>query len=90
MVIPALITASTDHALRGAPMGVYVWLICHRLDVESWRPVKFYAMAHELAIKPHTAARAMRLLSDGGYIERRGSRGAGFEYRLRMTRASAP
>jgi len=85
MVIPALVSASTDARLRGAPMGVYVWLLCHHLDVEAWRPLKFYAMARELGVKPHTAGRAVRVLLAAGYLDRRGANAGDYEYRLRLT-----
>lgn len=88
MVIPAMVTAATDPRLRGAPMGVYVWLVCHRLDVTAFRTCKVDALVHALQIRRSTAGRAMRALVDAGYIERRGQPATGYEYRLILTRPS--
>ncbi|RTL04198.1 MAG: hypothetical protein EKK62_16790 [Acidimicrobiia bacterium] len=88
MVIPAMVSASTDQRLRGAPLGVYVWLVCHRLDLQEYRALKIDGLAVSLRVKRHTASRALHLLVDGGYIERRGVPQTGYEYRLRYTRAA--
>lgn len=78
----ALARASEDARLRGAPLHVYLWLSCHHLDVEAWRPVKLAGLAAVLKIKRHTASRALRVLVEGGYVVRRGQAATGYEYRL--------
>lgn len=78
----ALARAAEDERLRGAPLGVYLWLACHHLDVEAWRPVKLTGIATVLRIKRHTASRALRVLVEGGYVARRGQAATGYEYRL--------
>lgn len=88
MVIPALVEASTDPRLRGAPLGVYVWLICHRLDFTHYKPLKIDGLAVSLQVKRDTASRALRLLVDGGYLDRRGVAQSGYEYRLWWTRTA--
>ena len=86
--MPALVTASTDQRLRGAPIGVYLWLVCHHLDFEAYRALKIDGLATSLRVKRHTASRALRVLVEGGYVERRGRQATGYEYRLRWTRAA--
>ena len=88
MVIPAMVSASTDQRLRGAPLGVYVWLVCQMLDLQEYRPLKIDGVAYGLKVKRDTVSRALRLLVDGGYLERRGQPQTGYEYRLRYTRAT--
>jgi len=90
MVIPALVSASTDARLRGAPMGVYVWLLCHRLDVATFRTCKVDALVYALKVRRSTASRALRALVDCGYLERRGHPATGYEYRLTLTHQSYP
>lgn len=89
MPFPAMVAASDDDRLRGAPLDVYVWLCCHRLDFVEFRGVKVAALAITRRIKPDTASRALRLLVEYGYLERRYEHRAGYEYRLRLTRATA-
>lgn len=84
--MPAMVSASTDQRLRGAPIGVYLWLVCHMLDFEDFRALKIDGLAMSLRVKRHTASRALRLLVDGGYVERRGQQATGYEYRLRWTK----
>lgn len=86
MVIPALVDAATDRQLRGAPLGVYIWLLCHHLDLEDWKPIKINGLAVSLQIKRHTASRALHVLVDRGYLARRGKPEVGYEYKARSTR----
>lgn len=88
MMLPALVTASQDEALRGSPLNVYVWLICHRLDNESYRTVKIEGLAATLKMKPDTVSRAMRLLHERGYLARRYVQREGYAWRLHLTRAA--
>lgn len=89
MLFPALIAASDDDRLRGAPLDVYLWLCCHRLDFVEYRPVKIDGLATSRRIKSDTASRAMRLLVEYGYLERRYQQRRGYDYRLRLTRAES-
>lgn len=82
MVIPALSAAADDTRLRWAPLAVYVWLLCHHLDLQTYRPVKLSGIAIACRLKRHTASRALRVLVERGYIERRGQAATGYEYRL--------
>lgn len=84
-MIPALRDAADDHALRGAPLAVYVWLL-HRLDLHEARPMKVAAIAHALGAKEETASHALRCLVRRGYLERRHTGTRGYVYRLLYTR----
>lgn len=89
MIFPALVSASTDDQLRGAPLDVYLWLCCHRLDFIEYRPVKIGGLATSRRLKSDTASRALRILVERGYIERRYLQREGYTYRLRLTRADS-
>lgn len=84
MTFPALATAAEDRTLKGMPFCVYGWLLCHRLDFEDYCSLKIDGLAQTLQMAPRTASRAVRLLVEGGYIERRLVPGKGYGYRLRM------
>lgn len=86
MILPALVSASNDPALRGAPLEVYVWLVCNFLDIEEYRSVKIYGVARVMKIHRATASRALRRLVHRGYIERRHTGSDGYQYRLRLHR----
>lgn len=86
MTLPALFAASKDRALKGSPITVYVWLIHNLLDVETFKPIKIDGLAAALEMKPETTSRSVRALVDGGYIERRYVKRAGYSYRLRWAR----
>lgn len=83
-MIPALLAAATDRHLHGAPLAYPVLLhLTEVLSLTEFRPVKAWAVADRLHIKPHTAGRALRVLTDRGYLERGedDARGVG-RYRL--------
>jgi len=85
MVIPALRDAAEDHALRGAPLAVYVWAI-HQLDWHEERALKVAVVAHALRIERETAGRALKLLVQRGYLARRHTGTRGYLYRTLYTR----
>jgi predicted transcriptional regulator len=89
MILPALVSASNDPTLRGAPLEVYVWLLCNHLDVEEYRAVKIYGIARVMKLHRATASKALRRLVLRGYIERRHTGPGGYVYRLRLHRPSS-
>jgi DNA-binding IclR family transcriptional regulator len=84
-MIPALRDASEDPALRGSPLAVYVWIL-HQLEPHAFRPVKLDWVATTLSMKRHTVARALRILTARGYLERGRKDGQSPSYRLLVTR----
>lgn len=82
MIPSALVQASEDPALRGAPLAVYIWCL-HNLDALEERPVKVAVVARILRMKETTAYEALTRLATCGYLARghRPQRGAR-HYRL--------
>ena len=67
MITPALLEASTDDQLKGAPKEVFLYL--HgRLSYGEYRPLKPWVAARELKMKENTVGRAMKRLVERGYI----------------------
>jgi len=85
MVIPALVAASDDPALRGAPLAVYVWMLAN-LDLHEPRTVKADALAHTLGMRPHTVGRAFRVLVARGYVAETSRQGRIRRFRLYLSR----
>lgn len=85
MVIPALVSASTDPALRGAPLAVYVWMCAH-LDLHEPRTVKAEALAQALRMRRHTVGHAFRVLVARGYIQETSRVGRIRRFRLYLSR----
>lgn len=72
MYLPALQAAADDHrALRGAPLTLYLWLLCGRLDVQKFLPVPIKETGTELGMNRDTVSDALNLLVERGYLERR-------------------
>lgn len=90
MLFPAMVAASNDLKLRGAPLDVYLWLVCHRLDFHEYRPVKLTALAISRQLRRNTASRALQILIDRGYIERIYVHRDGHQYRLCITKKEPP
>ena len=82
-------TAAEDDALRGAPLRVYVWLSCKLLDPLEYRPVKVTGLAALLKIDKDTASKALGVLVERGYLDRRYVARRGYEYRFYHTRRAA-
>jgi hypothetical protein len=74
--------AGADPRLRGAPLPVFL-LLNHELDDVEFRPVKVVAIAAELRVKARVAAKALRRLTEAGYLEAGPNVGRVGTYRLR-------
>ena len=85
-MIPALRDAANDKAIRGEPLRVYLWLVTNLLDTQEMRPVKITGLSVSMRIKRHTVTRALKLLTIGGYLERRYVEGEGYYYRAYLVR----
>lgn len=64
----ALDEVPLDPELDGTPTKVYLYLI-RRLDRAEYRPVKAWALAVALQIRPQTAGKALRVLVEKGYLQ---------------------
>lgn len=89
MIPPALIEASKDRKLRGAPIHVLCFLHA-TLEVGEFRTVKHLAVAEAVGITRQRVSQAIHLLVDQGYIRARaeGGRRIG-SYMLLNSRAPA-
>lgn len=67
MIPPSLRDAADDPALSVVAVRVFVWLY-GRLELHEWRPVKAYAVARALRIRPQTAGDALTALVRYGYL----------------------
>lgn len=86
--IETLRRAAADVEIRGAPLAVFLYLN-QELDITEYRPVKVASVATELHLKPWNAAKALRRLTQAGYIEAGGKIDRVRSYRLRI-RPPAP
>lgn len=88
-IIPAANDASTDVALRGAPLAIYRYLL-DVLDPRDWHELRRLSMCVELHIGKTAAADALDLLVRRGYIEEdtetKTAPGQARRYRLNFTR----
>lgn len=89
MSFPAQSDASRDHALKGTPHTVYLWLTWNLLDLEAYRAIKIEGLALAVDLDEKTVSRAVRLLVGRGYLERRYVARGGYTYRLRFARQAA-
>lgn len=83
LVIPALWAIARDPELlrQHSVKSVYLSLLL-RLDPGQPRFLPNRATARALRIKPHTFSRALRVLTDHGYLERRVGNRRGMMFRL--------
>lgn len=83
MIPSPLSAAKADPRLRGAALAVYIDCLEH-LDAFKFRKVKVLAVASRCHLKDWTASRAMRVLTEAGYLavrQRKARNQAGY-YRL--------
>jgi DNA-binding MarR family transcriptional regulator len=68
---PALLDAADDPLLvqKGSVAALYLYLL-KRLDFVQYRRQWGSRIAEELHVKPKTVSQALRLLIEGGYVER--------------------
>lgn len=93
MLSAALTEIARDRACFGAPSSVYLWLLTHLLDVESFRPVKVAGVAAGMGVSAGTVRRALELLEQRGYLQRESRPDDVSAYRIRWTKlpsAAAP
>lgn len=71
MSFPAFLAAATDPLVvrHGSVAAVYLHL-ASRLDFREFRRVRASRVAVDLGVRPETVGLALKVLRDGGYIER--------------------
>lgn len=83
MSFPALIDAGSDprFVAKGSVAVVYLHLVA-RLDFMEFRRVRASRLSVDLRMRPETIGGALRILREGGYIERGERVMDAFTYRL--------